>query len=225
MDATERTLREAIVQGCRTMAASGLTQGTSGNIGARHRDRLIVTPSAVPYDALAPEMLATLPLDGADDAWEGPLPPSTEWRFHRDILRARPEAGAVVHTHSPHATALAIARRPIPACHYMVAAFGGADVRVAGYATFGTPALSRAALAALEGRHACLLANHGAIAVGPTLERAMWLAAELETLARQYILSLQAGGPVLLGDSEIADTVRGFATYGRAASGTATDGS
>jgi L-fuculose-phosphate aldolase len=217
MDAAERALRQGIVEACRAMQATGLTQGTSGNVGARHNGRLIVTPSATPYDALAPEMLASLPLDGPDDAWEGPLPPSTEWRFHRDILRARPDAGAVVHTHSPNATALAVARRPIPACHYMVAAFGGADVRVADYATYGTEALSRAALAALEGRHACLLANHGAIAVGPSLERAMWLATELEALARQYILSLHAGGPVLLGDAEIAETLRGFAVYGSAA--------
>src|SRR5690606_6794743 len=122
------------------------------------------------------------------------------------VLRGWPDFGAVVHTHSPHATALAIARRPIPPCHYMIAVFGGNDVRVADYATFGTEALSQAALRALAGRNACLLANHGAIAAGPDLTRAMWLADELETLARQYCLSLAIGGPVLLGAAELAET-------------------
>jgi L-fuculose-phosphate aldolase len=120
----------------------------------------------------------------------------------------------VVHAHPPHCTALAIARREIPACHYMVAAFGGANVRVAGYARYGTAELAALAVAAMEGRSACLLANHGMIALGDSLARAMWRAIELEALARQYILSLQLGGPVLLTDAEIDDTLAGFASYG-----------
>ncbi|HEY5300844.1 MAG TPA: class II aldolase/adducin family protein, partial [Acetobacteraceae bacterium] len=136
------------------------------------------------------------------------------WRFHRDILRARPEIGAVVHSHPTFCTTLAIARRNIPACHYMVAAFGGPDVRCADYATFGTQELSDHALRALEGRNACLLANHGMIACGPTLARAMWLAVELEAIARQYYHSLLIGGPHLLSDAQIAETARKLSTYG-----------
>ena len=210
----EKSLREAIVAQCRHMNASGLNQGTSGNISARLGEAMLITPSAVPYDDMTPAMIARVPLDGSND-WEGPRRPSSEWRFHRDILRARPDANAVVHTHAIHCTALAMARRGIPAAHYMVAAFGGADVRCGRYATFGTQALSDTAVEALEGRNACLLANHGMIAIGPTLDRTMWLAEELETLARQYILSLQIGGPVTLGESEIAETLAAFEGYGR----------
>ena len=214
MNRDERALREAIVAACRELNASGLNQGTSGNISARLGPRLIITPSGVPYDELAPEMLAAMPLEGDYGAWEGPLRPSSEWRFHLDLARARPELGAIVHAHSPFATALAIARKPIPPVHYMIAAFGGADIRCADYATFGTEALSRAVLAAMEGRQGCLMANHGMLAAGPTLARAMWLAVELETLARQYVTALDAGGPVLLSVAEIAEAQRAFAGYG-----------
>jgi L-fuculose-phosphate aldolase len=210
----EKALREAIVAQCRHMNAIGLNQGTSGNISARLDGAMLITPSAVPYDDMTPAMIARMPLDGSE-AWDGPKRPSSEWRFHRDILRARPEANAVIHAHAVNCTALAMARRSIPAAHYMVAAFGGTDVRCGRYATFGTQALSDAAVEALVGRDACLLANHGMIAIGPTLERAMWLAEELETLARQYILSLQAGGPVILSDAEIGEALAAFEGYGR----------
>jgi L-fuculose-phosphate aldolase len=163
---------------------------------------------------MEPEMIAAMPVEGDYGAWDGPLKPSTEWRFHLDILRARPEVGAIVHTHSTYATVLAIARKSIPSCHYMIAAFGGMDVRCSGYATYGTAELSKQALAALDGRAACLLANHGMIATGATLDKAMWLAVELETIARQYYMSLLIGGPVLLTEAEIADTARGFGSYG-----------
>jgi L-fuculose-phosphate aldolase len=220
MQADERALRQAIIDKCRWMNATGLNQGTSGNISARHGDRMLITPSATPYDALTPEMIAAMPIAEGDGAWEGPLKPSSEWRFHRDILRARPEAGAVVHAHAAYATALAIARRDIPPVHYMIACFGGADVRCSDYATFGTEALSGAALRALEGRKACLLANHGMIAVGADLEQAMWLAVELETLARQYWTALQiGGGPVLLSEAEIAEALQAFSGYGLQAKG------
>lgn len=214
----ERALRQAIIDKCLWMNASGLNQGTSGNISARFGDRMLITPSATPYEDLRPEMIAAMPIVGADaegyGRWEGPLKPSTEWRFHLDIFASRPDVGAIVHTHSTYATVLAIARKPIPACHYMIAAFGGTDIRVGDYATYGTAELSAHALKALEGRNGCLIANHGMIAVGPGLDKAMWLAVELETLAKQYHLALQIGGPVILSDAEIADAAKGFASYG-----------
>jgi L-fuculose-phosphate aldolase len=214
MTREERQLREAIIAKCRWMNASGLNQGTSGNISARYKDRMLITPSATPYDAMKPEMIASMPLEGEYGSWTGPLQPSTEWRFHLDIMRARPDVGGIVHTHSTYATVLAIARKSIPACHYMMAAFGGTDVRCAGYARFGTKELSDLAIAALEGRHACLLANHGMIALGANLDKAMWLAVELETISRQYYLSLALDSRVILSGDEIADTAKGFSTYG-----------
>lgn len=214
MTREERQLREAIIAKCRWMNESGLNQGTSGNISVRHGDRMLVTPSAVPYDIMKPEMIAAMPLEGSYGEWTGPLLPSTEWRFHLDIMRDRPDVGSVVHTHSTYATVLAIARKPIPACHYMIAAFGGADIRCAGYARYGTRELSELALAALEDRNGCLLANHGMIALGADLDKAMWRAVELETIARQYYLSLALGAPVILTDDEIAETAKGFETYG-----------
>jgi L-fuculose-phosphate aldolase len=218
MTREERRLREAIIAKCRWMNASGLNQGTSGNISVRYKDSLLITPSATPYDAMKPEMIASMPLEGEYGSWDGPLPPSTEWRFHLDIMRGRPDVGSIVHTHSTYATVLAIARRPIPACHYMIAAFGGNDIRCAGYALYGTAELSELALAALQDRNGCLLANHGMIAVGDNLDKAMWLAVELETIARQYCLSLALGSPHILNDGEIAEAAEGFSTYGLKAS-------
>lgn len=214
MKKAEKALRAEIVARCREMNASGINQGTSGNISVAHEGRMLITPSAVPYDELEPEMIAALPLDGAEEDWEGPLKPSTEWRFHLALLRERPETPAVVHAHPTHCTALAMARKEIPACHYMIACFGGSNVRVAGYARYGTAELARLAVEAMQDRTACLLANHGMIALGETLGKAMWRAIELETIARQYFVSLQIGGPVLLTEAEIAQTMEGFSTYG-----------
>lgn len=210
----EAHMRRQIVESYRSMVTSGLTQGTSGNVSARIDTSLLITPSGVPPEALAPEMLALMPLAGEGETWTGPLKPSTEWRFHRDILRARPDAGAIVHAHSTFATALAIARREIPACHYMIAAFGGDTIPCADYALFGTQALSDLAVAALRDRNGCLLANHGMITVGPSLDRALWLAVELETIAQQYCVSLGVGGPVLLSARQIEDARTAFAGYG-----------
>ena len=218
MDNNERALRQDIIDQCRRMNAIGLNQGTSGNISARFGERLLITPSSVPYDEMTVDMLASIVIDGDgpdnDHDWEGPLRPSSEWRFHLDLARARPDLGAIVHTHAIYCTTLAITRRPIPAVHYMIAGFGGMDIRCADYATFGTEALSKAVLVAMEGRNACLMANHGMLAAGPNLARAMWLAVELETLARQYFNPLLIGGPVLLNEAEIADAARSFASYG-----------
>ena len=189
-------------------------QGTSGNISARHGDTMLISPSATPYDTLTPDMIAAMPIDEEYGSWKGPLKPSTEWRFHLDIMKARPDVGGIVHTHATYSTVLAIARKEIPACHYMVAAFGGVNVRVADYARFGTKELSEHALKALENRTACLLANHGMIATGASLDKAMWLAVELETIARQYYLALAIGGPVLLSEADIGETAAAFGSYG-----------
>ncbi len=214
MTPDEEVLRRAIINGCLSMNSAGINQGTSGNISARFNDRMIITPSATPYARMTPALLADCDLNDNEPDWRGPLPPSTEWRFHRDILRKRPEIGAIVHAHPPYCTAFAMARQGIPAAHYMIAAFGGMDVRCSDYATFGTAALSHTALDALTGRTACLLANHGMIALGETLEKALWRAVELETIARQYHHSLAIGGPVLLSEDEIAEATAGFANYG-----------
>lgn len=219
MTKSERAQRQAIIDACRFMNASGLNQGTSGNVSVRLSDRMLITPSATPYDRMTPEMIASMPIGGPRGTWDGLLKPSTEWPFHLDIFTARPEISAIVHAHSTYATTLAIARKSIPACHYMIAAFGGTDIRCAPYARYGTDELSRLAVAALDDRFGCLLANHGMIAIGPSLEKALWLAQELETIAKQYYLSLAIGGPVLLSDAEIGEVKEAFSGYGLRADG------
>ena len=214
MNTIERELRSAIIAKARWMNDSGLNQGTSGNLSARFEDRMLITPSGIPYETLEPESIASMPIEGDYGKWKGPFKPSTEWRFHLDIMKARPEVGAVIHTHSTYAATLAMARRDIPAAHYMIAIFGGDSVRCSGYATYGTPELSEMALKALEGRNACLLANHGMLVTGADLDKAMWLAVELETLCRQYYQTLAIGGPVILSEEDMADTLRSITSYG-----------
>jgi L-fuculose-phosphate aldolase len=211
---SEERLRTEIVARCREMEARGLNRGASGNVSARWGEDMLITPSAVAYADLRPEMIARMPLGDDAGAWEGPLKPSSEWRFHRDILRARPEVGAVVHTHAAYSTILAIARRPIPAIHYMIAAFGGPVIPCCDYARYGTAELSAAILRALGSMNGCLMANHGMLTVGPDLTRATWLAFELEALAHQYWHVLQIGGGHILPDEEIAEVARDFAGYG-----------
>jgi len=211
MDDAEYALRKEIIATCRSMDRRGINQGTSGNISVRWRDGLLITPSGLAYDTMAPEDIIFLDMDGTPT---GPHKPSSEWRFHRDILRERRDVGAVVHAHPTYCTAIAITGEDIPAVHYMIAAAGGPTVRCAPYATFGTDELSENALRALDGRLCCLLANHGSIACGATLGKAFWLAAELETLARQYYLSRQLGNPVVLSDDEIARVAEKFKSYG-----------
>jgi L-fuculose-phosphate aldolase len=201
--------RQILIETACKMAARGLSAGTSGNVSVRVEHGMLITPSATPYENLTPEMI---PLVKPDGTYEGRFRPSSEWRFHLDIYLARPEAGAVVHHHAPYTTALAMARREIPACHYMIARFGGAPLRLAAYALFGTAELSTNVLAALEGRTACLMENHGGIAMGHDANAALAAATELEVLAQQYTLSLAAGGPVLLSDEEVAAAVKQFAT-------------
>ena len=194
------------------LEALGLNRGSSGNLSVRTDDGLLITPSGVPPAALTAKAMVAMTIEGT---WPAGQRPSSEWRFHRDIYLARGGAGAVVHVHSPFATALACLRRDIPAFHYMVAVAGGDSIRCAFYATFGTQDLSDHALAALEGRHACLLANHGLIAVGADLDGAVRMAVEVEALAEQYWRALQVGEPVLLDAAEMAVVLERFATYGR----------
>jgi L-fuculose-phosphate aldolase len=212
----EKDLRLAIIAQCRALNALGLNQGMAGNISARLGAAMLITPSAIPYDDMRPDMLAKMPIEGEYGAWAGPHKPSTEWRFHLDIMRARPEVGAIVHCHAMYATTLSMLHKPIPAAHYMIAAFGGPTVRCTPYAPYGTKELADLAVAGLEGRTGVLLGNHGMIATGATLTEAMWRASELETLAKMYYLTLAIGEPAILSDEEIMRTVERFKGYGGA---------
>ena len=207
--------RTALLEAARAMSSVGLAHGTSGNLSLRCAEGMLITPSAIPYDALTPDMLPVLTLTGEYGSYKGDYRPSSEWRFHLDIYRAKPEVNGIVHHHAPHVAALAMARREIPACHYMIARFGGAPIRCAPYALFGTAELSTHVVAALEGRTAALMASHGAIATGSSIAAALSAAAELELLAQQYLLSLSAGDPVLLTQAEIDAALVQFAqVYG-----------
>lgn len=206
------TLRRQLIDTCRRMNALGLNQGTSGNASARLAEGMLITPSGVDYDAMRANQIVKLDKNGRPT---GSLKPSSEWRIHFDIMRARTDAGAILHCHAPFSTSLACLRIGIPAFHYMVAVAGGHDIRCAGYATFGTQALSDRTLAALEGRKACLMANHGMIALGADLAGALKLAVEVETLARQYWQALQVGKPKLLGAREMDRVLAKFADYGK----------
>lgn len=203
--------RQQLVDTARAMNASGLNRGTSGNLSLRDGDGMLVTPSGVPYDDLGPGDIVRVDRDGVS---EGKLRPSSEWRFHHDIYRARPEAGAILHAHPAHCTALACLRRPLPAFHYMVAVAGGRDIRCAPYATFGSQALSDHVLAALEGRRACLMANHGLVCFAGDPPAALDLALEIEHLAQSYLACLAAGEPVVLDDAEMERVLLKFADYG-----------
>jgi len=212
----ERALRSAIVETALAMNAHGINRGKSGNVSARLRqddvDGFLVTPTGLPYDRTTPDDIVAMTLEGKAC---GERLPSSEWRFHRDIYRTRADASAIVHTHAPFATTLACHRRSIPAFHYMVAVAGGRDIRCADYATFGTQALSDLVLTALEGRRACLLAHHGMIAIGASLEKALALAVEVETLAEMYWRALALGNPENLPDAEMDIVLEKFATYGQ----------
>lgn len=213
----EQALREAVVATAREMNALGINRGKSGNVSARWRnprfDGYLITPTGMPYAETTAEDVVAMAI-GADAA-SGRRLPSSEWRFHRDLYRSRDDVDAIVHTHAPFATTLACLQRSIPAFHYMVAIAGGNDIRCAPYATFGTQTLSDHAVAALEGRKACLLANHGMIAVGSSLSAALALAVEVEALAEMYWRVLQVGEPVLLSDEEMAVVLEKFGCYGQ----------
>ncbi len=205
-------LRREVIETCLKMNAEGINQGTSGNVSVRSKDGFLITASGIAYDRMKPVHVVEMDLDGN---YRGDWLPSTEWRMHLDIFRARPEAKAIVHVHSTYATALACLRREVPAFHYMIGVTGGTSLRVSDYAEFGTQALSDTMLKALEGRSACLLANHGQICFGPSLAKALWLAGEVEALCQQYWAACLAGKPVLLDEAQMAGVLRRFKTYGK----------
>ncbi|ODT16312.1 MAG: fuculose phosphate aldolase [Mesorhizobium sp. SCN 65-12] len=204
--------RASLVSGARAMDASGMNTGTTGNISLRIEGGMLITPTGIPSPILRPEQMVTMRFDGS---WDGALRPSSEWEMHAEIYKAFPEAGAVVHAHPDHCVALSCLREPMPLFHYMVAGFGGDDVRCSDYALFASSDLARAAVVALQDRSACLLANHGMIAFGKDLDTALARTVKLETLARQYLIARAAGTPVLIENSEIP-AIRGrYKTYGQ----------
>jgi L-fuculose-phosphate aldolase len=209
---TAARARRQVLETVRWLAERRLYTGTSGNVSCRVEGGFVVTPTGIACDALTAGDMVEVQMDGRP---RGRLLPSSEWRIHRDIYQSRPEVAAVVHTHSPFATALACLRRPVPAFHYMVAKTGGPELRCARYATYGTEALSKNAVAALAGRRACLLANHGAIALGADASSARLLAEEIELLALQFVVARSAGKPVLLPAAEMARVAGKFAAYGQ----------
>ncbi|WP_341744533.1 class II aldolase/adducin family protein [Azonexus hydrophilus] len=194
------------------MQPAGLNRGTAGNVSVRDGDGFLITPTGMPYAGLETEDIPRMALDGSH---QGRRKPSSEWRFHRDLYAARPEFGAVLHAHSPFAVSLACLRLEIPPFHYMIARFGGDTVRCADYAIFGSQALSDAALRAMEGRCACLLANHGLLVAGRDLDQALALAIELEELCEQYWRACQLGQPVLLGQADMDEVIEKFRSYGQ----------
>lgn len=196
------------------LTSQGLNHGSTGNISLRHCDGLLITPTGARAETITPGDIVEIDLNGKV---KGDGIASSEWSIHARLLAGRADVSAVVHCHADASTALSCLRRPLPAFHYMIAGFGGDDVRCADYAPFGSKALARAVVTAMEGRSACLMANHGLVAAGRSLDHALRLAQKLETLACQYILACQAGDPNLLSNSELAEVHKRYATYGTAA--------
>ncbi len=193
-------MRAALVQAARRAYAEKLFSGTSGNLSVRFGGGMLITPTAVRYEVLRPEDLVSMDLDGA--VLEGSLAPSSEWRLHAGLYARFPEIGAIVHTHSPCATAFAAARKPIPECLIEMRFFLGGEVPCAGYAKPGTAQVADRCAGVLKGRSGCLMANHGAVAVGRDLDEAILRAEYIEDAAKITLLSMGIGGPVLLPNDE-----------------------
>jgi L-fuculose-phosphate aldolase len=210
----EKSAREAMVAAVRFLEDKGLNHGSAGNVSMRFGEGALITPTGGRGDWLTPDDIVHISLDGEVS---GRGKPSSEWRFHTGILRTRPEAEAVVHTHADCCVALSCLRKPIPPFHYMIASFGGNDVPCSRYEPFGSAALADVAVEAIKGHLACLLANHGMIAMGRSLQHALDLTVKLETLARQYILACQVGEPVLLDEEELVEVHARYGTYAAAA--------
>jgi len=206
------TPAQQLLHTARQMAQAGLNKGSSGNASIRLDDGFLITPSGVPAEQLSTDSMVYMDWQGTPEAGKKP---SSEWRFHRDILQARPEVNAVLHCHSMFATTIACMARPVPPFHYMIATAGGDDIRCAPYALFGTQALSDGAMAALQGRKACLLAHHGMIALGQGLPQALAIAVEVEGLCEQYWRLLQLGEPTLLTPEQMREVHAQFKGYGQ----------
>ena len=211
---TDTDLRQAVVNAVQRLDALGMNRGSTGNVSARQGQGMLITPTGMGADGLAPDDLVWVGLDGT---LKGDWQPSSEWHFHQAAYGARPDVQAVVHTHSTHAAALACLRRPLPAFHYMVAVAGGDSVPLVPYFTFGTEALSAAVAHALHDRDACLLANHGLVAAGATVAQAMKVAQEIESLCGVYLKALAVGEPHVLSAEEMRVVIDKFRRYGRAA--------
>ena len=211
MNLTE--LQQEIIATAYDFNISGLSVGTSGNLSARHEDGFLITPTGVAYSDLRPEDIVLCDLHGR--VVSGVLRPSSEWPLHAAIYTEREDVNAIVHVHSPYATGLACNRKAIPAFHYMVAVAAGDQIPCAEYATFGTDELSNNVVSVLSDYKACLLANHGMVAVGDTVASAYKLAHEVELLAKQYCISLQFGEPVLLDAAEMQTNIEKFKMYGK----------
>ena len=207
----EQRLRKRIIETCLEMNASGLNRGTSGNVSVRYNDGFLITPSGLPYDEIYPIDIVFMNFAGEATSRRKP---SSEWRFHRDILAARPEMNVVLHTHSTFATTLACLHREVPPFHYMIAVTGAKKLRCAPYATFGSQELSENAVAALHGSRACMLANHGMIVLADDLKATLRLGLEVEGLCEQYWRALQVGDPHILSDEEMDRVLEKFKTYG-----------
>jgi L-fuculose-phosphate aldolase len=207
-----KSISQQIIDTCLAMDANRINQGSAGNVSVRFEDGFLITPSGMAYDRLVADDIVYVGMDGSA---QGRLTPSSEWRMHLDIYAARPEAGAVLHAHSTFATALSCLRRDIPAFHYMVAVAGGTDIRCSSYALFGTQALSDSMLMALKERRACLLGTHGMICFHDDLDKTLWLAVEVETLAKQYWHACLAGEPVLLSETQMCEVLEKFQHYGK----------
>jgi L-fuculose-phosphate aldolase len=208
-------LRKAVIKTCLAMNEERINQGTSGNVSVRTEEGFLISASGVPYKKMKPEHIVEMDLEGG---YRGAYYPSTEWRMHMDIYRTRPEAKAIVHVHSTYAAALACLRKEIPPFHYMIGVTGGKTLRCSDYAEFGTQGLSDTMLKAMENRTACLLANHGQIVFGASLEKALWLAVEVEAICHQYWAASLFGKPVILSDAEMSSALKRFGTYGKQAS-------
>lgn len=207
----ELDLREEMVATCLRMNRAGLNVGTSGNLSVRVDGGLLVTPSGIAYDRMRPEMIVRMDWQGG---YEGKLLPTTEWRFHLEILKARADVDVVLHSHAPYSTILACCRLDIPPIHYMIGMAGGDVVKCSGYAPFGTAELADLALEALGPRKACLLGNHGIIALGASMDKAFAVLEEVENLARIYIGTRSLGGGVLLGKADMESVLERFKSYG-----------
>lgn len=204
-------MRKELLNTTQALYALGLNKGTSGNTSVRHQEGFIITPSGTDLSEMTADCMVMMSMQGIP---ESTGKPSSEWRFHRDIYQAKPDVGAVIHTHSMFATTLSCLQKDIPPFHYMIAIAGGDTIHCAPYALFGTQSLSDAAITALKGRNACLLANHGMIATGRDLKQALAITQEVENLCELYWRALQIGKPYILSQYEMQEVFKQFSDYG-----------